>query len=245
MHDENRKSFPVATGLIDYFPDALLAVSSVSMEGARKHGTFNDEGYPTWDRSKSADDADALGRHLLHRGKFDTDGHRHSAKVAWRALAVLQKELDAAAEYAAIDGDDYMHKGDGANAVINGERPFKGMGDTENVTLKTSLDPAKPSSNKTMFAVYGDTNLSIETLAAAAGVRVEQMIDMRAKLRPEVEPFAPWYVKTRRTVVQDFVKFLNLRKGCVHVGTAHGLTGPVEIAAAMAEYFGDMPIDAG
>lgn len=118
MQDHDRKDHPVATGLVDYFPDALLAIAAVSMEGARKHDTFGPDGRPTWDRSKSTDDADALARHFIDRGGFDTDSHRHSAKVAWRALAVLQRELDAAAEYAAVDGDDYALKGDGTTAKM-------------------------------------------------------------------------------------------------------------------------------
>jgi hypothetical protein len=47
-----------------------------------------------WDRNKSSDELDALVRHLCEAGKIDTDGIRHSAKVAWRALANLQKELE-------------------------------------------------------------------------------------------------------------------------------------------------------
>jgi hypothetical protein len=30
----------------------------------------------------------------MEAGKVDTDGVRHSAKVAWRALANLEKELE-------------------------------------------------------------------------------------------------------------------------------------------------------
>jgi hypothetical protein len=37
---------------------------------------------------------DALSRHLIEAGKIDSDGVRHSAKVAWRALANLQKEIE-------------------------------------------------------------------------------------------------------------------------------------------------------
>lgn len=33
-------------------------------------------------------------RHLVDAGTLDTDGIRHSTKVAWRALANLQKELE-------------------------------------------------------------------------------------------------------------------------------------------------------
>jgi hypothetical protein len=30
----------------------------------------------------------------VDRNKLDTDGLRHSGKVAWRALAMLERELD-------------------------------------------------------------------------------------------------------------------------------------------------------
>lgn len=87
-----RKEVPLATGAVDYFPDALAAVAAVSKTGNDQHNP----GQPLhWDRSKSTDEADALMRHFVDRGKLDKDGHRHSAKVAWRALALLQKELEA------------------------------------------------------------------------------------------------------------------------------------------------------
>jgi hypothetical protein len=87
-----RKTYPVATGCLDYFPDALREVAHVSYVGNEQHNP----GAPLhWDRSKSKDEADALLRHFLERGTLDTDGMRHSAKVAWRALALLQKELEA------------------------------------------------------------------------------------------------------------------------------------------------------
>ena len=88
----NRKEFPVATGVLSYFPDAIMAVSRVSFIGNQQHNP----GQPLhWDRSKSKDEADALLRHFIQRGTIDTDGVRHSAKVAWRALALLQKEIEA------------------------------------------------------------------------------------------------------------------------------------------------------
>lgn len=88
-----RKAVPLATGVLDYFPDALAAVAECSKAGNDQHNP----GTPLhWDRSKSGDEADALLRHLMDRGTIDTDGIRHSAKVAWRALALLQKELEAA-----------------------------------------------------------------------------------------------------------------------------------------------------
>ena len=87
-----RKHIPLATGVLDYFPDALIAVAETSFAGNEQHNP----GQPLhWDRSKSSDEADALLRHFLERGKIDTDGLRHSAKCAWRALALLQKEIEA------------------------------------------------------------------------------------------------------------------------------------------------------
>lgn len=86
-----RKAIPVGTGFIDYFPDAMVAVAKLSKIGNDQHNP----GKPLhWDRSKSGDESDALMRHFLERGTIDTDGVRHSAKVAWRAMALLQKELE-------------------------------------------------------------------------------------------------------------------------------------------------------
>ena len=82
---------PVYSGVLKYFPDAIREVSKVSYSGNIQH-------HPDmplhWDRSKSSDELDALARHLIECGTTDTDGQKHSAKVAWRALANLQKELE-------------------------------------------------------------------------------------------------------------------------------------------------------
>ena len=86
-----RKETPIASGVLDYFPDALAAVAQVSFIGNQQHNP----GQPLhWAREKSTDESDALIRHFLERGTMDTDGTRHSAKVAWRALALLQKEIE-------------------------------------------------------------------------------------------------------------------------------------------------------
>ena len=94
MTATERKERPVYSGVLRYFPLALLEVARCSYLGNEQHNP----GAPLhWDRAKSTDEADALVRHLLDAGTFDTDGVRHTAKVAWRALALLQKELEAAA----------------------------------------------------------------------------------------------------------------------------------------------------
>lgn len=86
-----RKATPLCTGCLDYFPDALLAVAELSRIGNDQHNP----GQPMhWAKDKSTDEPDALLRHLVDRGTLDTDGVRHSAKVAWRALALLQREIE-------------------------------------------------------------------------------------------------------------------------------------------------------
>jgi hypothetical protein len=95
-----RKRIPITTGVLDYFPDALAAVAEVSRIGNEQHNP----GEPLhWAKEKSIDHANCIGRHLIGRGSVDTDGGRHSAKLAWRALALLQIELDAEA---ALANDD-------------------------------------------------------------------------------------------------------------------------------------------
>ena len=86
-----RKSIPIFSGVLRYFPDALADVAKCSQKGNDQHNP----GQPLhWDRNKSQDEHDALVRHLMEAGTIDTDGIRHSAKVAWRALAALQKEIE-------------------------------------------------------------------------------------------------------------------------------------------------------
>lgn len=88
---KERKDMPIFSGVLKYFPLALLEVSKVSKAGNDQHNP----GKPLhWDKSKSTDEPDALLRHLIDSGTFDDDGIRHSAKVAWRALALLQRELE-------------------------------------------------------------------------------------------------------------------------------------------------------
>jgi hypothetical protein len=88
---KERKDMPIARGVLDYFPDAIAEVARVSFIGNEQHHP----GTPLhWDKTKSTDEADCVVRHLIDRGKLDTDGLRHTAKVAWRALALLQRELE-------------------------------------------------------------------------------------------------------------------------------------------------------
>jgi hypothetical protein len=88
-----RKAIPVGTGCLDYFPAALAEVAKISKKGNDQHNP----GQPLhWSRGKSNDHFDTMIRHSMERGTIDTDGCRHSAKMAWRALALLQEELEQA-----------------------------------------------------------------------------------------------------------------------------------------------------
>jgi hypothetical protein len=88
---KERKAIPLFSGLVRYFPDALVAVAKLSQAGNDQHNP----GQPLhWSREKSSDHEDTLVRHLFDAGTLDVDGQRHSTKVAWRALAILQLEIE-------------------------------------------------------------------------------------------------------------------------------------------------------
>lgn len=81
---------PVFRGLIDYFPNACMAVAEVSQKGAEKY---------TWKGWIDVPDGkirytDALVRHLIKEsteGEIDPDfGLLHAAHLAWGAMARLE-----------------------------------------------------------------------------------------------------------------------------------------------------------
>lgn len=82
VNAEERKKIPVYSGVIKYFPDAIVEVAKISYVGSKQH--HPDKGV-FWDKSKSSDELDALMRHMIE-GEW--------AAVAWRALANLQRECD-------------------------------------------------------------------------------------------------------------------------------------------------------
>jgi len=87
-----RKATPITTGVLDYFPRALAAVAQCSKAGNDQHNL----GQPLhWAREKSTDHADCIARHLIDRNAVDSDGIRHAAKLAWRALALLETLLES------------------------------------------------------------------------------------------------------------------------------------------------------
>lgn len=85
-----RGDYPMADGLLFYFPAALAEVARVSKIGNDQHNP----GEPMhWARGKSMDHDNKIIRHLLDAAESDedTDGSLHAAKLAWRALAKLQE----------------------------------------------------------------------------------------------------------------------------------------------------------
>lgn len=96
--DALRGDYPLADGLLDYFPNALAEVARISKIAGDKHHP----GEPIhWERGKSMDHRNKIMRHLIDSGKKDALGNRHSGALAWRALALLQEELEAECGYPA------------------------------------------------------------------------------------------------------------------------------------------------
>lgn len=78
-----RKTYPMYSGLLQYFPSALAEIARHSYRGNEKHNPGQALHH---DRAKSDDEADALVRHLVEGDLVGT---------AWRALSLLQKALEA------------------------------------------------------------------------------------------------------------------------------------------------------
>lgn len=89
-----RKGIPVYSGFITYFPRAILEVARLSKVANDQHNP----GEPLhWAKEKSTDEPDAMMRHLIDDAlgeEIDTDGIAHLVKVAWRAMALLERRLE-------------------------------------------------------------------------------------------------------------------------------------------------------
>lgn len=93
--DAERKALPIFSGVLEYFPDALLEVARVSKIGNDQHNP----GQPLhWAKEKSTNQKDTALRHMMDHYCFktprDTDGAYHLAKAAWRSLAALQRLIE-------------------------------------------------------------------------------------------------------------------------------------------------------
>jgi hypothetical protein len=87
LNAAQRKEYPLYSGVIAYFRDALLRVAHVSYVGNQQHNP----GEPLhWARGKSTDQLDCVARHLASCAGEEA----HKAAMAWRALADLQLYLE-------------------------------------------------------------------------------------------------------------------------------------------------------
>jgi hypothetical protein len=105
--DKTRKALPIFTGVLMYFPDALLAIAEVSRKGNEQHNP----GQPLhWAREKSVDQLNTALRHMIDHGQGvvkDTDGGYHMAKAAWRCLAELQLTIERDRAKSSVSPHDY------------------------------------------------------------------------------------------------------------------------------------------
>jgi hypothetical protein len=88
---DERNQMLLFDGFMAYFPNAMAEVAKLSYAATKQH---HPDQPMHWDRSKSTDHLNKIGRHMIDAGKLDDKGQRHSAALAWRAMANLQEELE-------------------------------------------------------------------------------------------------------------------------------------------------------
>jgi len=90
---DERKTIPIFSGFISYFPDAMAAVASHSFVNNEKHNP----GEPLhWSREKSTDQLDALARHLTELPSAQTlaEEIEYLKAIVWRGCAQLQLKIE-------------------------------------------------------------------------------------------------------------------------------------------------------
>lgn len=166
-----RKAVPLARGVLDYFPAALAAVAKLSQAGNDKHNPGEELHHA---RGKSTDHADCILRHLVDRGIVDPeDGIRHSVKVAWRALALLQEELERE------EGAPLPRGARAPGPVLDPVQVGNGIGGRPNY------------SHECWYPNYGSPPL----LAGATLVRVELEDGTQHTVTVDGVSWAPWWGK--------------------------------------------------
>ncbi len=88
-NDTERKAIKIWDGFFRYFPDAIIEVTKTSCRGNDQHHK-NDPLW--WDKSKSKEELNSMMRHLLDAN--ESDSIEDWARVAWRAMANLQRKCD-------------------------------------------------------------------------------------------------------------------------------------------------------
>ena len=95
-NDTLRKMIRPWQGFVKYFPDAMALVAYLSRTSNEQHNPGTEM---HWDKSKSTEELDSMMNHLLDlasKGELsqDEDGVLDAVKVAWRAMANLQRLAD-------------------------------------------------------------------------------------------------------------------------------------------------------
>jgi hypothetical protein len=96
-----RKRWPMFSGLLRYFPAALANVSHHSFNGNEKHNPGQPLNHA---RGKSGDHEDCIVRHLVDASEHPAGSAQRIDELralSWRALALLQEELELAGHRAA------------------------------------------------------------------------------------------------------------------------------------------------
>jgi len=91
--DKERKQIRIYDGFMKYFANAIVEVTKVSCKGSEQHHP-NQELH--WDKDKSKEELNSLMRHLLEA--METDATEDWARVAWRAMANLQRKCESKKE---------------------------------------------------------------------------------------------------------------------------------------------------
>lgn len=84
---DERKTYPIYSGFVCYFPHAIAAVANLSYKGNLQH---HPDQPLHWDMDKSQDELDAMMRHMI-----DGDWEQ----VAWRSMANLERKLTGKCQY--------------------------------------------------------------------------------------------------------------------------------------------------
>jgi hypothetical protein len=195
-YHSRRKAQPICTGVLDYFPDALLAIAECSRAGNEQHSP----GQPLhWAKDKSTDEPDALLRHLIGRGTLDTDGIGHSVKVAWRALALLQREIEAERIAGKTIYDDPDAQRPGEDAKAHRDRvnsPWSSAVAFENGPDRTPMIPT--SLGKPMTAKSGGPSFSTAPAFASSNPTYQDLENYRRECRHDVDRNLPSYRRQYR-----------------------------------------------
>lgn len=142
VDSDARKRIPLASGVDDYFFDALIEVAKVSWEGNEKHNP----GQPLhWAREKSTDHEDCIRRHTYDSKRSAGIARvKHLANRAWRSLATLQIAVE---EMNAVASGNYCETNKDSDTRLEGPPTIYDKPDFEEYTgdYPWELDPDQRS----------------------------------------------------------------------------------------------------